>query len=41
MPVGKIFGTILGEQTLPSSKICLEEYCGMRPWREGEPKKTG
>ncbi|GAB0184947.1 highly reducing polyketide synthase PKS6 [Grus japonensis] len=30
-----------GEQTLPSSGICLVEYHGTKPWREEGPKKAG
>ncbi|KAK4825453.1 hypothetical protein QYF61_027608 [Mycteria americana] len=29
------------EGSLGSSRICLEETCGIRPWREEEPKKAG
>lgn len=29
-----------GEQTLASSKICLEEFCGIRSWRKEGPMKA-
>lgn len=33
--------TLSGQQTLASSKIFLEEYCGIRSCRDEGPKKAG